>query len=312
MLKKIVTFTNIGLISIIPLLLADMLVKYADYRYSVKLAPPTAAKIQREKRTKREPFQKYAELIEKNLFNPAKREESRIAKPKTTEQSTKKGSGRRAEEAGIKLRGIVLTSTGEGIAFIEDLKTGKQEYHKVGEEIKGYIISEITSDKIVLTKNDKKIELALVFRTEKPPRRGTSRYHRSTRFTRPKITRETAYSTSGRPPKIEKIGASTYVVSKEDLEESIKDLNRFLTQARITPYFKSGKPAGFRISHIAKSGVFERLGFRNGDIIKGVNGEAITSPEQVFNLYNQLTSEGQISIEVERAGRIITHTYQIK
>jgi type II secretory pathway component PulC len=54
------------------------------------------------------------------------------------------------------------------------------------------------------------------------------------------------------------------------------------------------------------------MGLRNGDVIKGVNDEAITSPEQAIELYESLIEGGEIALEIKRGRRNRELRYEIQ
>ena len=45
------------------------------------------------------------------------------------------------------------------------------------------------------------------------------------------------------------------------------------------------------------------MGLRNGDIMKGVNGQKFSSLEEFFQAYQQLQTEPVLQLEVERSNR---------
>ena len=52
------------------------------------------------------------------------------------------------------------------------------------------------------------------------------------------------------------------------------------------------------------------MGLKNGDILTGVNGEAIQSVDQALSFYNDLKSAGDVKLEIKRRGQphIIEYT----
>jgi type II secretory pathway component PulC len=54
------------------------------------------------------------------------------------------------------------------------------------------------------------------------------------------------------------------------------------------------------------------MGLRNGDVIQGVNGETITTPDQAVELYESLMEGGQVSLEIKRGRRKENLRYEIE
>ena len=92
----------------------------------------------------------------------------------------------------------------------------------------------------------------------------------------------------------------------------MNDLNDLMTQVRVRPYFRRGKPEGLIVSQIKSDSVFAKLGLMNGDIIANVNGKQMSSPEEAFQFYNSLKSGKAVSIEITRRGKKKMFTYDIQ
>ena len=77
-----------------------------------------------------------------------------------------------------------------------------------------------------------------------------------------------------------------------------------LSQARVTPHFVNGKAEGFMVSNIVPGSVYEQAGVRNGDVVRKVNGQAISNAQQAMAMYQSLQKGGSIDIELLRAGQL--------
>ena len=82
------------------------------------------------------------------------------------------------------------------------------------------------------------------------------------------------------------------------------------TQARLSPAFKDGRP-GFRLFAIRPDSIYAKLGIQNGDFIKRVNGNDLTSPERLLELYSKLRDASRIEIELDREGTAAVKRYTI-
>ncbi len=72
------------------------------------------------------------------------------------------------------------------------------------------------------------------------------------------------------------------------------------------------QPAGFLVSNIKPGSLFSKLGLRNGDVIKGINGETISSPDQAIELYESLMEGGEVDVEIKRGRRSQNLRYEIE
>jgi general secretion pathway protein C len=111
---------------------------------------------------------------------------------------------------------------------------------------------------------------------------------------------------------VKKLSANRFLVNREDVTAAVGNINQFMTQARIKPHFVTGRPSGFSVSEIQPGSLMEKLGLQNDDVIKKVNGEAITKPEEVFQAYSQLQRDSNIEVEIERGNRSEVFRYEIR
>ncbi len=116
----------------------------------------------------------------------------------------------------------------------------------------------------------------------------------------------------GRRPSTSTERGSTITVNRKDIQSSLKDINKLMSQVRIRPHFKDGQSDGLSVSRIKGGSIFSKLGLRNGDIVQKINGEPINSPDEVLALYEKLKSGSRVSLEVTRKGEPKTMNYRFR
>lgn len=72
---------------------------------------------------------------------------------------------------------------------------------------------------------------------------------------------------------------------------------------RPTPYYVSGQMQGYRVYPGRDRRQFAALGLRPGDLIKDVDGAALTDPQQATQIFQSLGDKEQVSVTVERNGQ---------
>ncbi|NIV18569.1 MAG: type II secretion system protein GspC [Woeseiaceae bacterium] len=83
---------------------------------------------------------------------------------------------------------------------------------------------------------------------------------------------------------------------------------------RPTPYFVNGQQQGYRVYPGRNRQQFAALGLRPGDLIKDIDGQALTDPTQAMEIFQSLGSADQVSVTVERNGQpevIVLSTSQL-
>ncbi|MDQ6955305.1 MAG: type II secretion system protein N [Mariprofundaceae bacterium] len=102
------------------------------------------------------------------------------------------------------------------------------------------------------------------------------------------------------------------VMNRSYLNRQIRNFPKLLSQARVMPSFKEGRPNGFVISDIVSGSLYEKIGLQNGDIIRKVNGQSITSAEQGMAMYQALQNASAIDLEIQRGTAIVPIHYAIQ
>ena len=111
---------------------------------------------------------------------------------------------------------------------------------------------------------------------------------------------------------ITKKGQGQYEVERSMLDEQLEDLTKLSRQARVIPHYVKGKTQGFKIVGVRPNSLYSALGIRSGDILKGVNGEQITSPTKALEFLEALKTTSQVTIDIERRNQKKTFEYEIK
>lgn len=72
---------------------------------------------------------------------------------------------------------------------------------------------------------------------------------------------------------------------------------------RPTPYMVGGQMQGYRVYPGRDRKQFAALGLRPGDLIKDIDGAALTDPKQAMEIFQSLGNADQVSVTVERNGQ---------
>jgi general secretion pathway protein C len=92
-----------------------------------------------------------------------------------------------------------------------------------------------------------------------------------------------------------------------DSPQSIQDVvtenvTKLADVIRPTPYYVSGQMQGYRVYPGRDRKQFAALGLRPGDLIKDIDGAALTNPQQATEIFQGLGEKDQVSVTVERNG----------
>lgn len=193
-----------------------------------------------------------------------------------------------ASNTALGLAGVFLEDNAPPYAIIEDQKKNVQEVFNIGETVFGEAtLKKIFSDRVEIERNGQLEELLLDV---------------------PGAGRDSTPSKGG----VAALDNNLYVVEEAEVDKALENLPLVLTQARAVPYFKDGVSIGLRLFAIKSDSIFEKIGLKNGDILKSVNGSSLADLTQAIKLFEALKQERSISIRLERNLEEREHKYEIR
>lgn len=206
----------------------------------------------------------------------------------------------------LKLLGTITGRSEDDYAVIEDSQQRKQSLYKKGDAIQQAEIKLILRKKVVLNVNGKD-EILVMEDEDKPLQARKGRSFPS--------AMEEEMEDSMEDPMMEDLEmepAENINIDRETIDNSLKNINQLMSQVKIRPHFKDGKPNGLLLSHVQQNSIFKDMGLQNGDIVKGVNGREIQSVDDALKFYDSLKSSSSVELQIERGGDVVSINYQIE
>lgn len=112
---------------------------------------------------------------------------------------------------------------------------------------------------------------------------------------------------------ITKLSDTKFAVDQSVIDGAMGNLEQLASQLHASPHKgPDGQIDGYRLSAIRKGSLLERLGVKNGDIVKAVNGKPLTSTEGAMSLYSSMSSEKSFSFDITRRSQDTTLEYEIR
>ena len=114
------------------------------------------------------------------------------------------------------------------------------------------------------------------------------------------------FPTSAQPAR-RNVANTTRTAESEDADSIqnvvAQNVTKLADVIRPTPYFVAGQQQGYRVYPGRDRKQFAALGLRPGDLIKDIDGAALTDPQQAMQIFQNLGSADQVSVTVERNGQ---------
>ena len=238
------------------------------------------------------PFEAYKAILARNIFNSS----GEALAPAATAVDLEK---LKQTELKLKLWGTVTGEARDAYAVIEDIKGRQQNLYRVGDTVQNAVVKLILRARVVLNVDGHDEILAME----------EMRSRKSGRPTR-KISQAPGAAVGKRLP------VSRYPrkirLKGEQIQKAMENLGQLMSQAKLRPHIEGGQPAGISITGIKPNALFKKMRLRNGDIITGVNGDAIQSVEDALRVFDQLSSGSNIQLQIKRRGREQTLDYSIE
>jgi len=112
--------------------------------------------------------------------------------------------------------------------------------------------------------------------------------------------------------RVERLADNRFSIDEAGVAALTTNINQYMTQVRLVPFFEGNKSAGYRIAAIRPGTTFEQLGFQGGDVLQQVNGLDVSSPEKLYTIFQNLKDEKKVSVNILRQGQKNTLTYEIR
>jgi type II secretion system protein C len=191
-----------------------------------------------------------------------------------------------AEELGLKLVGAIAfpTSPAASYAIIENTQTKAAQPYKTGDTVASATIESIEADRVILSYAGQRCVLVL----------------------------RTATSTTGQAGPTENIGPNATTTEKvptanklgPQTSARLSYVESVFQKATIEPHVQNGRTEGLIITGLDQTPLTAALGLRNGDIVRNVNGQNLTSKQKAFQVLKKARMQSTLDIELLRNGKI--------
>lgn len=235
------------------------------------------------------PLEDYNIIYDRNLFGaseglaPVPQEDVSLEDIPTAEKSL-----------GLKLMGTVAgDDAATSFAIIDNKTTRRQELYQEGDKAGDVLIRKILRNKVIVDagRGEELLTLELEETGKKIEFSPTSE---------PPVSRRRTVS-RGEPRQFD----------RAEVEAALGNVDQMIQELNISPFMRSGRPAGFRIGKLPRDSILIAMGVRTGDLIIGMNDQAITGPEQAAEFFQRLKQGGNFTIKVGKGrgvrmrGRVI-------
>jgi len=221
-------------------------------------------------------------ILENNLFMGTNAAEN--PRPGPGPQASSVAMVSAEEELGLRLVGAIAGGPITSRAVIQDTATNSTRPYKIGDVVASAVIESVRPDAVVLRHEGRRKVLSL--RTGAAATQSGSSGQSRAQGTA-KTRRDPSGERTVRPPSA-KLGY-------------VEDIFR---KATVEPHVENGQTQGLKITGLENTPLAGMFGLRNGDIIRTVNGQNLTSKQKAFQVLQKARTQPQIRIQLLRNDQV--------
>jgi general secretion pathway protein C len=111
---------------------------------------------------------------------------------------------------------------------------------------------------------------------------------------------------------ITRISDTEYRVDRSLVTSLMSNQAELMRMARVIPHEENGQVVGVKLYGIRRSSLLGRLGIRNGDMLRSINGLDMTSPDTALQAYAQLPSTSEVTVSLQRRGQDMSIKFNLQ
>ena len=111
---------------------------------------------------------------------------------------------------------------------------------------------------------------------------------------------------------VERVGSTVRISSELREELTSRQLSRVLMQAAAMPYYEEGRLSGFKLLAIDVGSIYDKVGFKDGDIVTTVNGHKLSDVAMTIKLLQGMKDAKSADVSFRRGGAEQSLTLEIQ
>lgn len=188
------------------------------------------------------------------------------------------------------LKAIYLVSNDVGWITIEE-KSGENSFILAqGEQIDGYTLFKFYKSYVLFIKDNKEFKLEI---------------------NEEDSTDLTVVDPSNNQKQEIVIKNNGAIISRDYMNFYTSNIDKVWKDIAIDEIKNANKIEGFKITKVTKNSVFEKIGLKDGDIIKSINNNTLTSYSDAMKVYSNIKNTTYFNIEVLRKNEVVELNYEI-
>ena len=187
----------------------------------------------------------------------------------------------------LELLGTAVGNVKDPIAFIKDLRAGKQGICRLGSVVRDARVIEITLGEVILDVNGRKEILRLSKRALSPAKKEKE------------------------APAIVSVSADYVTVSKKGIFNEMGAIMNALPKLKIKTYYEASRVSGMMVEGVTRDSIIAAAGIQDKDVVKAVNSQKINSYQKALQVLYKARNQSEINVDLLRGGQAKSLSYRI-
>jgi len=227
----------------------------------------------------------YSAIIEHNIFSGA--DTSPTANKSSLHDKAVDLLQPAEQELGLILLGTICGSEAVSRAVTKDIKGDEIGLYKTGDTVADATVESIEKDAVILLHNGQK----KILRLHTPKGSGSEKKRQAP--VRQIVEQKSETVKTDLQAK----------QAPEEVQTKAGHIETMLRKAVIEPYEADSQVEGLRITGLEKVPIAKELGLKNGDVIRSVNGQRLTSKQKAFQVFMKARTQPTMNVELLREGK---------
>lgn len=195
-------------------------------------------------------------------------------------------------------------------AAISGTDDGKTMLYREGSVLDGSKIVAVYPSSVVVSSSSGACQL-LMFEEEEPgaPKIAKKTPEKPKKSTNP---RNAGLTDEELNDGIEKVTDTKFNIQRSLVDKVLANQGSLMKTARVIPHEEDGRVVGMRLYGIRRNSLLGRLGVRNGDMLRTINGFDMTSPDSALEAYTRLRTADGLTLAIKRQNKDMTIEYNIE
>jgi len=199
-------------------------------------------------------------------------------------------------------------------AAIAGSTDGKTMLYRKGSDVDGSRILAVHASSVVMSASTGACQL-LMFEEEEQKiiaRTALAKKTAETKAAASSDPRKAGLSDEELTDNIEKISDTKFNIQRSLVDKVLANQGSLMKSARVIPHEENGRVVGVKLYGIRRNSLLGRLGVRNGDMLRTINGFDMTSPDTALEAYSRLRTADKLTLAVKRQNKEMTIDYNIE